>query len=131
MDIVKSTGTKPTYDKEAKINYMTYGQNNWISFDDAKTFQDKIDFANERGLNGLMIWAVDLDDTKGSALSALNGKGGFGADEGLNFGVNMPSFEDGFSSDDSSQCRVTKCGETCSSGETAVGRSKSDFGKGK
>ncbi|KAF7554596.1 hypothetical protein G7Z17_g2800 [Cylindrodendrum hubeiense] len=86
MDIVKSSGVKPTYDEEAKVNYMVYGQNNWISYDDKNTFSDKVDFANERGLSGLMIWAIDLDDTKHSALSALTGKGVLDSDNFLNMG---------------------------------------------
>lgn len=131
MDIIKTTGAKPTYDEKAKVNYITYGRDNWISYDDAKTFKDKINFANERGLSGLMIWAIDLDDSKGSALSALTGGGRFGSDDNFIVGSSRtPDFREGYSSDDSSQCRVTKCGEKCSSSETAVGRSQSDFGKG-
>lgn len=129
MDIVKSSAVKPTYDEEAKVNYIVYGRNNWISYDDEKTFGDKIDFANERGLSGLMIWAIDLDDTKHSALSALTGKGVLDSDNFLNIGVKSSDNTEGHSSDDSSQCRVTKCGETCGTGETAVGKSKSDSGK--
>jgi hypothetical protein len=45
-----------------------------VSYDDKATFQQKIDFANARGLNGLFIWAVDMDDASFSALRAVTGK---------------------------------------------------------
>jgi len=31
MDILALTNAKPFYDMEANVNYMVYGQNNWIS----------------------------------------------------------------------------------------------------
>jgi chitinase len=62
MDILSTTGGSPTYDEAAAINYFVYGGDNWISFDDTRTFQKKIDLANSRGLSGLLIWAVDLDN---------------------------------------------------------------------
>lgn len=74
MDLIKDTNAKPVYDKVAKVNYMAYCDNNWISYDDARTFKDKVDFANKRGLNALMMWAIDLDDSRRSGLNAIAGK---------------------------------------------------------
>lgn len=68
------------YDKEAAINYMIYKTDSrdrsysWISYDDKTTFQQKIDFANEQGLGGLLIWAIDQDDDSFNALEAVTGK---------------------------------------------------------
>ncbi|KAK8103189.1 glycoside hydrolase family 18 protein [Apiospora sp. TS-2023a] len=68
------------YDKEAGINYMVYKSGSddrhysWVSYDDKTTFQQKIDFANQRGLKGLLIWAVDQDDDSLTALKAVTGK---------------------------------------------------------
>ncbi|RGP61415.1 glycosyl hydrolases family 18 [Fusarium longipes] len=126
MDLIKDTKAKPVYDKDAKVNYMVYGDNNWISYDDDRTFQDKVDFANKRGLNGLMMWAIDLDDSKHSALSAITGKKNFPPGVvALEMNVETRSEEAGYSSDDSSQCRVTDCGGVCSDGERLVGRTNS------
>lgn len=126
MNIVSTTNAKPTYDKDAKVNYLVYGQNNWISYDDKKTFQDKVDFANERGLNGLMIWAIDLDDSKHTALAALTGNE-------IDVTTDPLAMEDDqsvtHSTDDPSQCRVTDCGTPCKIGEKNVGRVKSKGGK--
>lgn len=31
MDIIKATGAKPYYDDDAKVNYLVYKGDNWIS----------------------------------------------------------------------------------------------------
>ncbi|KAF2223854.1 hypothetical protein BDZ85DRAFT_296016 [Elsinoe ampelina] len=124
MNILASRNAKSTYDKDAQVKYLTYGQNSWISYDDAETFQKKIDFANDRGLSGLMIWAIDLDDDRHSALSALTGQE---VEDPLALPISsLPTV--GHSTDDASQCRVTDCGGFCNQGETPVGRVKSLFG---
>lgn len=120
MNIVAATSAKPTYDDKANVNYLVYGQDNWISYDDKRTFERKIEFANERGLNGLMIWAIDLDGSKHSALSALTGNPVTGFDpikDTSNRGATI-----GHSTDDASKCRVTERNSFCTQAETAVGR---------
>lgn len=127
MDLIRDSKAKPVYDKNAKVNYMVYGENNWISYDDERTFKDKIDFANKRGLNGVMMWAIDLDDYRRSALNAITGRKNF-LEGNTAFGVGLSakkSEETGYSSDDSTQCRVTGCGGVCSEGERTVGRTNS------
>jgi GH18 family chitinase len=37
--------------------------NQWVSYDDEKTFKIKLNYANERCLGGTMIWSVDQDDS--------------------------------------------------------------------
>lgn len=65
MSILQGTSTKratisPTHDKEAAVNYFTFDDNQWVSYDDKTTFKQKVDWANEIGLGGAMIWASDL-----------------------------------------------------------------------
>ncbi|KAF4212956.1 hypothetical protein CNMCM5878_000587 [Aspergillus fumigatiaffinis] len=127
-DIIQSTNAKPYHDEDAAVNYLVYGQNNWVSYDDNNTFQAKIDFANKRGLSGLMIWAIDLDDPTRSALSALTGNTVEDANP-LALADLAGSSTVGHSTSDSSQCRVTVCGGFCNQAETAVGRAKSLYGK--
>ncbi|EEU38469.1 uncharacterized protein NECHADRAFT_16652, partial [Fusarium vanettenii 77-13-4] len=56
------TGRTPYFDEAAAAaRYMVYDGHSWISFDDAETFQMKIDYARKMSLHGLMIWAIDLD----------------------------------------------------------------------
>lgn len=51
---------------------MVYNGNSWISYDDETTFKLKIDYANGKGLAGLMVWAVDLDNANLNALKAIS-----------------------------------------------------------
>ena len=62
--------------KKAAVNYFVYrdSKDQWVSYDDAKTFKQKTDFANHVGLGGVMVWNVDQDDEDFSALSVLVGK---------------------------------------------------------
>ncbi|KAB2570582.1 Killer toxin subunits alpha/beta [Lasiodiplodia theobromae] len=102
-----------TYDEEAAVNYFTYGRNqgnSWVSFDDKRSFQAKIDFANKRGLAGLFIWAIDQDDDNLDALRAVTGKD-------LEMSPALSDVEDRF---DISKCYITECGGKCESDETTM-----------
>ncbi|KAI1798649.1 chitotriosidase-1 [Daldinia bambusicola] len=76
MDIINDQKPKFVYDKEAAANYIVFGDKHdqWISYDDATTFKQKVEWANEVGLGGVMIWSVDQDDNDFSALSGLIGQ---------------------------------------------------------
>lgn len=83
MDIINDQKPTIKHDEDAAVNYFQYGsaKDQWVSYDDSKTFKQKVDWANDIGLGGLMIWAVDLDDNDFSALTGLVGK-------------SLPSFKD-------------------------------------
>ncbi|KAF2719530.1 glycoside hydrolase family 18 protein [Polychaeton citri CBS 116435] len=70
----KRSSVSPIHDTADAVNYMTYDGNQWISYDDAVTFKQKVDWANSVGLGGGLIWASDLDDDKYSAHAALLGR---------------------------------------------------------
>ncbi|KAH7303662.1 glycoside hydrolase superfamily [Stachybotrys elegans] len=75
QDIIsKNPGIVIHHDQEAAIKYMTWDENQWISFDDAETLKQKVDWANNIGFSGSLIWASDLDDNSMSAHKALTGK---------------------------------------------------------
>ncbi|KAK4164086.1 glycosyl hydrolases family 18-domain-containing protein [Cladorrhinum sp. PSN259] len=65
---------KPVWDKKAAVKYLVFDKNQWISYDDADTFGQKIEWANSVGFGGALIWAADTDDDKFSAMSGLLGK---------------------------------------------------------
>lgn len=69
----KYYGFTPKFDKETAVKYFTYNTDQWVSYDDDETLQMKVDFAQEKGLLGLMIWAIDLDTKQHDALRALLG----------------------------------------------------------
>ncbi|KAJ9211204.1 CAZyme family GH18 [Paecilomyces variotii] len=48
------------YNEAAAVNWITWNENQWVSFDNAKTFKQKADFANDLCLGGLFSWALDL-----------------------------------------------------------------------
>lgn len=76
-----------------------------VSYDDKTTYQQKVEFANARGLGGLMIWAIDQDDERYTALESVLGKD---IDPGVDLSPTKDS--DRFSL---SLCMYTKCGGVC------------------
>ena len=68
-DIISKNNAKPSYDKTAAVKWITWGGNQWVSYDDDETFKQKADFASSRCLGGLMVWAMDqVDQTKPNSL---------------------------------------------------------------
>lgn len=53
---------------------MVYGSNQWISYDDAESFEKKKKFMFSRCLKGLMIWELGLDTANNDALIGLFGE---------------------------------------------------------
>lgn len=45
------------------MKYFTWNTNQWASFEDEQTLQQKIHYANSVGLGGIFTWAVDMDDS--------------------------------------------------------------------
>ncbi|KAA8652731.1 uncharacterized protein ATNIH1004_001636 [Aspergillus tanneri] len=74
QDIIADQNPHVVHDKEAAVKYFTFGTDQWVSFDDDETFKQKIDWANDVGLGGVMIWSIDQDDKKFSALTGLLGR---------------------------------------------------------
>jgi chitinase len=62
------------YDPETTVKYNVYQGSQWISYDDAQSFNDKKKFISKRCLSGWMIWAIDQDDGEFNALSGLIGQ---------------------------------------------------------
>jgi chitinase len=106
QNILQRTNAKPTYDKTAGVQYVVFNGNQWVSYDDAKTIKQKIEFARVNGLSGLMTWAIDLDDSKNSLLKAMAGLS-FDGSQWAN--GNEVVLSDGGSSSIGSKCKVTDC----------------------
>jgi chitinase len=49
----------PVYDEAAAVKYVVFDNDQWVSYDDAATFRQKVDWANSIGLSGSLIWASD------------------------------------------------------------------------
>jgi hypothetical protein len=50
--IMSANNVKPVVDKEAGVKWITWGSDQWVSYNDAETLQLKIKFANGLGLAG-------------------------------------------------------------------------------
>ena len=53
-------------DSKKRMGPYAYGGDEWVSFDDIDTIQQKTEYVRSMGLGGAMIWALDLDDFKGT-----------------------------------------------------------------
>ncbi|PYH80263.1 hypothetical protein BO82DRAFT_375731 [Aspergillus uvarum CBS 121591] len=67
MDVLNGASTSskrstitPVHDKTDAVNYFTFDGDQWVSYDDATTFAQKVAWVNEVGIGGAMIWASDL-----------------------------------------------------------------------
>ncbi|PKY09339.1 hypothetical protein P168DRAFT_324321 [Aspergillus campestris IBT 28561] len=117
-EIMKSRNISQIHDEEAAVNYFTFDENQWVSYDDAKTFQQKVDWANSVGLGGLMAWAIDLDDEDFTELGGLIGRDpGKGVDKSL---VKREQEAASWSSDNGQECYATACGEKCKAEEVVL-----------
>jgi chitinase len=71
MEIINKYNIKPTYDKESGVKWISWNTNQWVSYDDQDTIQQKIKYANDLGLGGLLIWVIDLDNSQLDALAGV------------------------------------------------------------
>ncbi|GIZ44487.1 hypothetical protein CKM354_000768400 [Cercospora kikuchii] len=70
----RNPNLRPVWDREAAVKYLTFDNDQWVSYDDKDTFKQKIDWANSIGLGGALIWASDQDDDRYSAHTGLVGR---------------------------------------------------------
>lgn len=96
------------WDEAAAVNYLTYDNDQWISFDTNVTFKQKVDFANSHCLGGVMVWAVDQDTYDWEALSALLGEEVDGAAV-LQSGEDKGELASAYSAYTGADCYVTGC----------------------
>jgi hypothetical protein len=75
QDIIDA-GATTVVDKDAAVAIVTWDNNQWVSYDNADTLKQKVDYANSKCLGGLMVWAASTDDASGTAIKALNGAAG-------------------------------------------------------
>ncbi|EZF50869.1 hypothetical protein H103_05691 [Trichophyton rubrum CBS 288.86] len=52
---------KKLYDLVAAVEIFTFDDDQWVSYDDAKSFKAKMDYANPHCIGGTLVWAVSLD----------------------------------------------------------------------
>ncbi|KXH60486.1 glycosyl hydrolase family 18 [Colletotrichum salicis] len=75
---IDSNSPTPIYDEKEKIMYFKYRGDQWVSYDNEKTIREKVEFANDLGLRGLFIWAIDQDNLDNDLLNAVLQPDGLG-----------------------------------------------------
>jgi chitinase len=62
-ELIDAGKLKPAWDDAAQVPYA-YGASSklWVSYDDPRSFEKKMDFIDQKGLGGAMFWALDMDD---------------------------------------------------------------------
>ena len=71
MNIIDQNSITPIWDETDAVKYITWDNDQWVSFDDQETFQQKVKWANANGIGGLSIWAIDQDTDDLQALQGL------------------------------------------------------------
>jgi chitinase len=67
-------GWKTYWDKTSATPYASQSsQKKFLSFDDPTSIKDKVAFVNSHSLGGAMIWSLEMDDSKHTLLSSLQG----------------------------------------------------------
>ncbi|CAG8171739.1 unnamed protein product [Penicillium salamii] len=120
-EIIVNKKPKVTFDKKAAVKMITWDENQWVSFDDADTFQLKADFARSQCLGGLMAWAISHDQENGTYSRAL----------GTAAQRKFKALPDQIKTDDTvkikhDQCKWTNCGDLCPAGWVLLRRNDDD-----
>jgi len=117
QEIIAAGGATVTTDTKAAVKIVTYGGDQWVSYDDASTLKTKMDYANGKCLGGVMVWAASTDDNKGTAIQALAKAAGK-----TSFATSLAARQN----TDPSQCTWGECGQKCPAGLVPVESSGSN-----
>ncbi|KAI8139946.1 glycoside hydrolase superfamily [Fennellomyces sp. T-0311] len=69
-EVLRNSSWNITWDEITKTSYA-YNGNQYLSFDDPKSFQAKIDYVKRYKLGGMMLWSLEMDDSQHTLLDAL------------------------------------------------------------
>ncbi|KAI9315537.1 glycoside hydrolase superfamily [Dichotomocladium elegans] len=70
--IKNKSGWKTYQDKKSQTPYAAKSTT-FLSYDDPASLKKKVAYAKRQGLSGVMIWSLEMDDSKHSLLNALQG----------------------------------------------------------
>ncbi|KAG1082132.1 hypothetical protein G6F42_022691 [Rhizopus arrhizus] len=67
-------GWKSYWDNGSETPYAYQSKNNkFLSFGDAKSLKEKVDYINKQSLGGAMSWSLEMDDASNTLLNSLQG----------------------------------------------------------
>jgi chitinase len=124
QSVIDLHNIQPRHDETAAVKSITWNTDQWVSYDDEETFKQKIDFANDKGLGGLLIWAVDQDTDDLKAIRGVI------APESLK--ARSMAAENAAFWEDSvvPECYVSGCGGTCRAGYIMIEQQPCSFAPG-
>jgi hypothetical protein len=123
--VITEHNLTPTLDAEAAVKWISWDTNQWVSYDDGETIQMKMAEANKLCLGGVLIWAVDLDD---SSHTSSNNLLGIGTANGVS-PTDAQTFRNQKEATDraasiAKSCYWTFCGGSCEKGYTSQAYAK-------
>jgi len=62
--MIKEPGWEVMWDDAAQVPYAVHG-NQWLTYDNLRSVQQKLAYISSKGLGGAMVWEVNGDDFKG------------------------------------------------------------------
>jgi chitinase len=71
--IIDANDLEPMYDKTAAVKWITWDSDQWVSYDDETTLQQKKKYADDNCLGGTMIWAIDQNSADGESMNNFLG----------------------------------------------------------
>ncbi|GAP92627.1 putative glycoside hydrolase family 18 protein [Rosellinia necatrix] len=127
---ILETGTAvESYDADAAVRWMRWDTDQWASYDDGVTMQQKIAKANSLCLGGIMIWALDQDNAAGESMNDLleigkaNGVSELAA-ESYKEQLASATLQQAIAS----SCYWSLCGESCAAGYFSVTEARGQVG---
>lgn len=123
--LITDSNLRPTFDKDAAVNYISWNSDQWVPYDDVVTFQIKKQYASGLCLGGAMIWAIDQGKGKTN-----DDYSGYGATTG-NFVPTVSrkqTVQAQEEVEDLSVSYISFCGQTCNSGYTMVSQMSGQVG---
>lgn len=62
---IRNKGWTEVWDREGQVPYA-YGGDQWVGYDNVQSIEYKVQLAQHYNLGGIMFWAVDIDDFRGT-----------------------------------------------------------------
>ncbi|KAI5249676.1 glycoside hydrolase [Aureobasidium subglaciale] len=131
--VIEDKGLKPTFDEKAAVNWVTFDSDQWVSYDDERTFRLKIDYAEKKCLGGTMVWALDQGASTGETNDEYSGLEGLSkhlSNKGIAMDSAFPNSkglslkavvkEESDRADAEDACYTSFCGEPCVPGYSGV-----------
>jgi len=112
--IIAQYDVQPVYDEVDAVNWITWNNNQWVSYDDDVTYAQKLSFANDLCLGGMMVWAVDL------ANQSMPTGYGSQADTGLSSQATDFTNQLAVNTQAGMACYTSQCAESCLPGYSGV-----------